>query len=194
MLRSRRCSPALLATCTALGLGGSALGPARADDGTQSPATPATAPPLPQASEVDGEIDDWPAGHAPPPGYRWDSKPHALLANIGAGLFALGYVPAFAIAAAGNDDLLHPGNPRSLWLFAPIAGPFVLLGDARNDFASVLLITDGVFQAVGVGLAAVGLLWRIPILVRSEKSTLRIEATPLVLGKRGGALRLEGTF
>ncbi len=122
----------------------------------QSRARPATASPLPNASEVDGEIEDWPAGHALPPGYRWDSKPHSALANIGTGLFALGYVPAFAIAASGNDDLLHPGNPQSLWLFAPIAGPFVLLGDARSDFASVLLVADGVFQAVGVGLAAVG--------------------------------------
>lgn len=142
---------------------------------------------------VDGDIEDWPAGNPVPPGYRWDSKPHSAIVNIGTGLFALGYVPAFAIAASGNDDLLHPGDPQGLWLFAPIAGPFVLLGEARNDVARVLLITDGVFQTVGVGLAAVGLLWRTPILVRSE-TTLRVAPTPLVLGNGGGALGLAGTF
>ena len=118
MLRSRDFSRALLAICTALGLDATAPRPARAEDGVQSGVTPATASPLPRASTVDGDIEDWPAGNPVPPGYRWDSKPHSAIVNIGTGLFALGYVPAFAIAASGNDDLLHPGDPQGLWLFA----------------------------------------------------------------------------
>lgn len=194
MVRLRRFSRALLAVFTALGLEGSALRLARADDGAQSSAAPAGAPPLPRASQVDGDIEDWPAGQPLPAGYRWDSKAHSTLVNIGTGLFALGYAPALAIGSIGNEDLLHPGDPVGLWLVAPIAGPFVLLGDARNDVASVLLLTDGLFQAVGVGLATIGLLWRKPILVRSDEPTVRVAPALRVLGKGGGAVGLVGTF
>ena len=193
MLRLRL-SRALIGVCTALGLDGFALRSARADDGVQSGATPATAPPLPRASTVDGDIEGWPADQPLPPGYRWDSRPHSTLVNIGTGLFALGYAPALAIGAIGNEDLLHPGDPLGLWLLAPLAGPFVLLGDARNDIASVLLLADGAFQAVGMGLTVVGLVWRRPVLVPTAKSAVRVAPTPLVLGKGGGGLALFGTF
>lgn len=168
---------------------------ARADENPSShEAAPAPAPALPRAAQVDGEIDDWPPGTPPPPGYRWDSRSHGTLVNIGTGLFAIGYAPALAIGSTNNEDLLHPGAPHSLWLIAPLAGPFVLLGDASSDVERVLLLTDGAFQAAGIAMWVVGLAWRVPILVHDEKAALRVRPAPLLLGRGGGGLALQGTF
>ncbi|MGH7437143.1 MAG: hypothetical protein ACRENE_15825, partial [Polyangiaceae bacterium] len=121
-------------------------------------------------------------------------RAHNTLVNIGGGLFALGYLPALAIGATNNEDLLHPGAPRSLWLIAPLAGPFALLGDASSDVERVLLITDGAFQAAGIATWVVGLAWRVPILVHDEKATFGVRPIPLLLGRGGGGLALQGWF
>jgi hypothetical protein len=55
------------------------------------------------------------------------------------------------------------------------------------------VVADCVLQAVGVGLIALGLTWRVPISVRSETAALRMGLTRYLL-KAGVRLGMAGTF
>lgn len=166
---------------------------ARADDRPLSTGSAAQRLPaaLPAVDPV--ALAVWPTDRSPPPGYHWSSKPREAMIDAGTGLLLLGYVPGFAIAASNNDNLLDSSGDSSRWLFLPIAGPFVLAGQATGDFAKAVLVTDGLMQAVGVGLATLGLCWRIPVLV-PEVATVRIVTSPLLVGARGTGVGIATMF
>jgi hypothetical protein len=127
-----------------------------------------------------------------PNGLSLGLKAHNAIVQSAAALWPIAYLPSLFIGMIGNENLAQSAT-RSAWLMVPIAGPFVLLGHATGSTAKALLIADGAFQAVGASLMTLGLLWRVPILVREEKAVLAVRPS-LVL--RGGDVELgmEGRF
>jgi len=168
---------------------------ARVDDDTHpaSKQVPPIAPAPLRATDVDpAEIEDWPPNQPPPTGYRWGSRARTPIVQSGLALWAIAYVPSFFIGMIGNGNLAQSATP-SAWLMVPIAGPFILLGDATGSTAKALLITDGAFQAVGAGLITLGLLWQVPILVREQKAASAVRPR-LVLRGAHVELGVEGRF
>jgi hypothetical protein len=163
---------------------------AQADHKAAAPSPTSPAPP----AEWGPEIDDWPPGKPPPAGYHVSSRSHprAALVDSGAALLVIPYALSFAIAAIGNENLFDPHDKSTLWLFCPVAGPLVLMGTAPDRGERILLGLDGGLQALGAGLIALGLTWRIPILERDRG--LVLAPAPLLVGGRPRGLALTGAF
>ncbi len=123
--------------------------------------------------------------------------PNMAMVSSGVGIFALSYVPAVVVGATSG---FHPDRT----LYVPLAGPWIDLAqrpgcapaascDSENT-AKVLVIADGVFQAIGAVTVVGGFL--LPIherVVRTadRRPTLRIGAAKL--GGGYGMIAL-GTF
>ncbi len=81
-----------------------------------------------------------------------ETGPNTAMVSSGIGIFALSYVPAVVVGATSG---LH--TDRTLWV--PLAGPWIDLAQRPNcspaiscnseNTAKVLVITDGIFQAIG---------------------------------------------
>ena len=100
--------------------------PAQVTVQQQSPPVVQTAPPPPQERETITE----------------KSGPSIGLLTTGAIVFGVSYGSAVVVGAAGNGE-------RDGELFVPFAGPWTALNDHESTSSKVLLVTDGVFQALG---------------------------------------------
>jgi hypothetical protein len=125
--------------------------------------------------------------------------PKPSLLRTGALTLGLGYVPA---AVVGVTSTL----PEDRLLLAPVAGPWLDLGERECDDCSneklnqLLLVTDGVVQGIGA-LEIVGafLLWETReqraqrMQARSQKSAFRVRFMPERIAG-GYGLRATGEF
>lgn len=143
-----------------------------------------------------------------PPGYEveWRSfKPFWI-----PGLSVLGAVWGLTVAVETFDhpELYRPFNGD--WLFLPVLGPWIALNtksncsndrayrDAYDDcedhdnFVTGALVVSGVLQSLGAALFTVGVTWKRPHLVKSE----RMQATllPATVGAGHPGLALVGSF
>jgi len=81
-------------------------------------------------------------------------KPRAALALTGAALFIAGYALAFVTA-------FTPEANGEAWCAVPFVGPWVAVArDAKNPADDLLFSTQGVLQATGAILLAIGLIPR----------------------------------
>ena len=139
----------------------------------------------------------WEDGDPVPEGYHVEDRPRQGLVVGG---FVLVLVP-YAISAL--TAIGAKGDNETNWLFAPVAGPWFLLGrrnyagcgktatDADSGLGCVAdvfvvtgLIVDGILQATGATLLLLGYLNTKPELVRDERA-LRI--LPMRIGSGYGA-------
>jgi|GEM_PF-1527583 hypothetical protein len=125
------------------------------------------------------------------------TEPNTAMIGSGIGIFALSYVPAVVVGATSG---LHTDRT----LYVPLAGPWIDLAqrpgcapavscNAENT-AKVLVIADGVFQAIGAVTVVGGFLFPIRERVVStadRRPTLRLG--PAKVGGGYGMLAL-GTF
>lgn len=100
--------------------------PAQVTVQQQTPAVVQTAPPAPQERETVTE----------------KGGPSTGMLTTGVVMFGVSYGAAAIAGAAGNGE-------RDGELFVPFAGPWTALNDHEKTGSKVLLITDGVFQALG---------------------------------------------
>ena len=100
--------------------------PAQVTVQQQSPPVVQTAPPPPQERETITE----------------KSGPSTGLLTWGATMFGVSYGAAVVAGAAGNGE-------RAGELYVPFVGPWTALNDHEKSSSKVLLVTDGVFQALG---------------------------------------------
>jgi hypothetical protein len=114
-----------------------------------------------------------PKGSAPPAGYETRTAftdPGATARQTGIVFLSVGYAGAYASA------LSLPG--RLSWMYAPIIGPWLTLGQVEETELKGLIIADGAFQAGGALLIIGGLVSGGSQVVRSPQSALVI--TPRV--------------
>jgi len=191
----RRSSSGVLTCVLALGLACSP-GLAKADEGAPeagAPPPPARASAPAPAGEYPSTIDEWPEGTPAPAGYHWERK--ARLGAIIAGACVLGvtWILTSTVGALGYD-LSTPKDSDYLWLYVPVAGPFVeLLNNAPTATAKVFLVTDGLAQAAGAALLIYGVTSPVSRVVRNDASHLQITPVPTV-SRNGAGLSVVGTF
>jgi len=126
--------------------------------------------------------------------------PSMAMVGSGVGIFALSYIPAAVVGATS-------GLNADRTLFVPLAGPWIDLTqrpdcspasscNAENT-AKVLIITDGVFQALGA-LTIVGGFLTTAHETKTVQSTAKLRPTlhisPAQLGNGGYGVAALGTF
>ena len=138
-------------------------------------------------------IDDWPTSAPAPPGYHWGSRPRFGPIGTGSALFAIPYLVGGFIVTLDYEASAAPDSNLN-WLLLPVAGPLIELAYSSSSAASVLLVADGVMQALGMGLIVYGIAWPAPILVRNDFGLVHLLPMPMTLGKAGSGVSLVGTF
>jgi hypothetical protein len=126
-------------------------------------------------------------------------RPNLPLLGVGATTFAVGYVPALAIAGASD----HEGDNR---LYIPVAGPWLDLLERTCDGGETLhcgstaaeataLVFDGLVQTVGV-LEMLAALFdpEERMLVERDGRRREVRVVPASLGGRGYGLWVSGGF
>jgi len=124
--------------------------------------------------------------------------PSMPLVASGVVIFGLAYVPAVAVGVTSGLD-------ADRTLVVPIAGPWINLtqrpgcsGDACNgeNTNKVLLVTDGVFQAIGVLTTLGGFLMPVQEhrTVRSAEASPTWQISPASFGAGTYGLKVFGTF
>ncbi|MBS2015876.1 MAG: hypothetical protein JST00_23515 [Deltaproteobacteria bacterium] len=87
-------------------------------------------------------------------------RPHRSIVLLGVGMFGSAFV-ASAIAGGISE------RPSDRWLFAPVVGPWVDLGNrdcaarpcgSNDDVAKAFVVASGMAQAAGIGVLVWGLL------------------------------------
>jgi hypothetical protein len=121
-----------------------------------------------------------------PPGYQVEVSEHDAAAGVrttGLWFFGVSYAGAYVTA------LSVPGKLSFMYL--PVLGPWLALGNAEDDALRLLIIADGAFQAAGAALLVGGIVGRGYQLVRTESA--RVELLPK-LGRDQAGLLLEAAF
>jgi hypothetical protein len=163
----------------------------RADDVVV--ATPAPAP-APTSSVVVAQ------GGAPATDTSEYRGPDRRLISSGLATFGLSYVPALIVAGTSDVSADHH-------LFVPIAGPWLDLGDRPGCGAGhigcdtettykVLLVFDGIFQAIGASTAIWGFLQpehhQVVTTAKADKLTLHV--LPAAVGPSAYGMAALGSF
>jgi hypothetical protein len=124
--------------------------------------------------------------------------PSMPLVVSGVVIFGVSYIPAVAVGAVSDLD-------ADRTLFVPVAGPWINLtqrpdcsgGSVCNheNTNKVLLVTDGVFQALGVLTTISG------FLIPTQRTTVRTadsgptwQLSPASFGKGSYGMKVVGTF
>lgn len=115
-------------------------------------------------------IKDWDDSQPIPPGYHQESHIRKGLVIGGAVLFGSTYLLSALSAALITDASNATGSSSSAGaLFIPVVGPFVEIGQVHGDAtASLFLVLDGLCQAGGVTMFAIGLASPRTELVRND--------------------------
>jgi hypothetical protein len=107
------------------------------------------------------------------------------------GVFGVPYATGCVLIGLDRALTQQENADPLFWLALPVAGPFVELAYTKDSTATAVLVADGTMQAVGLGLWAAGLAWRVKIMVRDDAT---IVPSPMMFGGgRWGAGAL-GTF
>jgi hypothetical protein len=125
--------------------------------------------------------------------------PNMAMVGTGIGTFTLSYLPAVVVGATSGLD-------ADRTLFAPLAGPWLdlsqrphcglVLSCGAEGTTKVLLVTDGVFQAIGAISIVSGFLITTPETrtVRAVATAPTLQISPARVGGKGYGLLALGTF
>jgi hypothetical protein len=125
--------------------------------------------------------------------------PNRALLTSGAVMFGVPYISSVLVAASTNTSANH-------FLYIPVAGPWLSLGAktcsssdpcTAEGLAGVLLVTDGIFQAVGAGAMVMSLVVpesrvKPPTLMIGKSTTMTV--TPAKLGPSAYGVATVGQF
>ena len=105
----------------------------------------------------------------------------------------LGYLPGLAVGAVGTTGT-NSDDPKLHWLFVPIGGPFILMGQVSSPSAVTFLAIDGAAQVAGAALFVIGWQWwRVPIVTAAASEALDLRITPWT-PSHGEGVAIEGRF
>jgi hypothetical protein len=129
----------------------------------------------------------------------YSTGPNMELVGSGIGTFALSYLPAVVVGATSALD-------ADRMLFVPLAGPWMdltqrprcgpIVSCNTEGTAKVLLVTDGVFQAIGAISIVGGFLTttRETRTVRAADMRPTLQISPASVGGRGYGVMALGSF
>lgn len=152
---------------------------------------------MPQSIALSGPlvIKDWSEGEPVPPGYHPVTRTRTGLIVGGAVLFGVTYLFSALAAAVASDANPGQTNPlASLWV--PAAGPFIQMFQSGNSATgSLVLGLDGLCQAGGIAMFAIGLAVPKTLLLRNDvaSSAPHLAFAP-ILGSGRSGMGLIGTF
>jgi hypothetical protein len=149
---------------------------------------------LPQSVALSGPrmIRDWHDGDQIPWGYHREERVRKGEVISGAIVFGTAYLYSAFFAAVGTDAYGTSGESNKLgWLYLPVLGPFLELGEFSSATFDYILVIDGVAQALGAALVIHGMTSPRPVLVRND---LALSVTPARLGRDGTGLTILGRF
>jgi hypothetical protein len=153
-------------------------------------------------------------GRAIPPGYHLESRPRKGLVISGSIVFGIPYFLSLSVAASSK---FSPDR----WLYAPLFGPFVDLGNRKENCTTIgngtfgstttcaddsserfFLMADGLMQVAGATMLILGLALPQQLLVRDDapfvgskqKSQFAWGVAPQKMGRSGYGLGFAATF
>jgi hypothetical protein len=151
-------------------------------------------------------------GRPIPPGYHLEQRPRKGLVVSGSIVFGIAYFLSLSVAASSKYE-------PDRWLYAPIAGPFIDLGNRKENCNTIpnnlgttttcsddsserfFLMADGLMQTAGATMLVLGLALPQKLLVRDDApfvggSPNRFAWTiaPRAMGRSGYGLGVVGTF
>ena len=152
-------------------------------------------------------------GRAIPQGYHLESRPRKGLVVSGSIVFGIAYFLSLSVAASSKYE-------PDRWLYAPLIGPFVDLGNRKENCSTIpmgsfgtsttcqddsserfFLMADGLMQASGSLMLILGLALPQQLLVRDDApyvsgspSRFAWTITPRGMGRSGYGLGVVGTF
>ena len=100
----------------------------------------------------------------------------------------------YLTSALGGAIATDAGAPAGATLFVPVFGPFVAAGLQGSATGGFLLVLDGLAQAAGVTMFALGMARPKVTLRRDLAARLELAPVPLSFGPGSGGVGLRGTF
>ncbi len=128
-------------------------------------------------------------GEPEPEGYRLVERPRRGL--VIAGAITLGATYSLNLSVAMGTDF----KGDAAWLALPVFGPWILMAEASGENADTgrsLLFFDGLVQAAGAAMLAVGLWYPTQVWVRQDGANLRL--LPTCWGDSGCGVVAIGTM
>jgi hypothetical protein len=152
-------------------------------------------------------------GRPIPPGYHPETRPRKGLVISGSIVFGIPYFLSLSVAASSKYT-------PDRWLYAPIVGPFVDLGNRKESCNTSIngnigstticqddsserffLMADGLMQVAGATMLILGLALPQHLLVRDDapfvggkRSQFAWAVAPTTMGRSGYGLGMAGTF
>jgi hypothetical protein len=168
---------------------------------------PVGVPPVPPETAESG-TPEYDPRRPVPPGYEVEWRSFKPFWIPGISVFGAAYGLTIAVETFDHPELYRPFDGGLLYL--PILGPWLALAskskcsndreyrdayddcEDHDDFVVGSLVVSGVFQSLGAALFTVGVTWKRPHLVKSE----RVQATlvPATVGAGNPGLALVGSF
>ena len=149
---------------------------------------------VPQSVALSGPrmIKDWDENQPIPPGYHRESRVRKGLVIAGAIVFGVPYLYSAGIAAIGDDVTRNGESNPVQYLYIPVLGPFIEMGQTDSSTARYFLTLDGLAQSAGAFMFIYGLASPKSILVRNDLALLTV--MPTKMGHDGQGLSVLGRF
>jgi hypothetical protein len=145
---------------------------------------------VPVRAYTTGDVLDWREGEPVPDGYRPVRRANRSLVMAGAITFGSVYVTTGLAGAIAADA----GARGSGTLLVPVLGPFIMAGLQGSATGGFMLVLDGLAQAAGVTMFAVGLAQPRAKLVRVELGKVEVTPVPMTFGPSSAGLGFVGRF
>ena len=148
---------------------------------------------IPQSVALSGPrmIKDWDENQPIPPGYHRDTRVRKGLVIAGAILFGVPYLYSAGFAAIGDDVTRNGESNPAKFLYIPVLGPFIEMGQTDSSTLRYFLALDGIAQSAGAFMFIYGLTSPKTVLVRND---LAMTVIPARMGHDGQGLSVLGRF
>lgn len=133
---------------------------------------------------------DWEPGEPIPAGYHPITRKRTGLVVGGAVTFGATYL----FTALGGAIASDTGSDRAALLMIPVVGPFAMVGDGSGATGSFGLVLNGLTQAAGVTMFALGFALPKTVLVRDDLAKVEVSPVPMSFGPQSGGVGLVGRF
>lgn len=135
-------------------------------------------------------LTDWEEGEPIPRGYHPIRRKRTGLVVGGAVTFGTTYL----LSALGGAIASDTGSDRAALLMIPVIGPFTMIGGDSGATGSFGLVLNGLTQAAGITMFAIGMAMPKTVLVRNDLAKVEVAPVPMTFGPQSGGVGLLGTF
>jgi hypothetical protein len=149
---------------------------------------------VPQSVALSGPrmIKDWDENQPIPPGYHRETRIRKGLVIAGALVFGIPYLYSAGFAAIGDDVTRNGESNPAKYLYVPVLGPFIEMGQTDSSSLRYFLALDGIAQSAGAFMFIYALAAPKNVLVRNDLAMLTV--MPTKMGHDGQGLTVLGRF